>query len=504
MYAVDFGTSNTVVCRWNPVTQQAQTLSLDALSFQAPPNPSLIPSLVYVDSWQTQYCGQQVRDRGLDIPGDPRFFSGFKRGIGASVQGFLPQVEGKPLSFEQVGSWFLQRIFQALEETPSQVILTVPVNSFEVYRQWLGTQVAHWGCQQVQLLDEPTAAALGYQAQDARMVLVFDFGGGTLDLCLMEPGKPQGFSLWGFQKKDQRPRTARVLAKSGRTLGGTDVDQWLAQALAQQHQIPRNYRLQRVAEKIKIALSNHETHTEAYLDEETFTTYELTVSRSQLHRLLEERGFFKQLDSCLAEVLQPAQLSLKQIPKVVVVGGTSQMIAVRAWLEQNFTPGQLALGQPFEAVAHGALQLAQGTTVQDYLYHGYGVRYWDHRLARHQWQPLIPQGTPYPSAPLELILGASVSNQPSIELIMGELGEKGASTEVYFDGQRFVTRQGSGLAQPLNQNPTLARLDPPGAPGFDRIRATFRVDEQRTLRVSVQDLLTKQMLSQDQAVIELT
>lgn len=66
--AIDFGTSNTVITRWNPVTQQAETLNLPGLSTQQFLNPPLIPSLVYVEdaSLGKIIAGQGVRDRGLD------------------------------------------------------------------------------------------------------------------------------------------------------------------------------------------------------------------------------------------------------------------------------------------------------------------------------------------------------------------------------------------------------------------------------------------------------
>ena len=94
--AIDFGTSNTVVARWNPVNQQAETLSLGGLSIQQNLNPPLIPSLVYVENAidNKVLVGQQVRDRGLDLSGESRFFRSFKRGIGADIQGFLPELDG--------------------------------------------------------------------------------------------------------------------------------------------------------------------------------------------------------------------------------------------------------------------------------------------------------------------------------------------------------------------------------------------------------------------------
>jgi molecular chaperone DnaK (HSP70) len=83
--AIDFGTSNTVISRWNAATQQAETVTLPGLSLIAGMNPPLIPSLVYVEDGNEDrvLLGQMVRDRGLDLPSDHRFFRGFKRGIGA-------------------------------------------------------------------------------------------------------------------------------------------------------------------------------------------------------------------------------------------------------------------------------------------------------------------------------------------------------------------------------------------------------------------------------------
>ncbi|MGH2415528.1 MAG: Hsp70 family protein, partial [Microcystaceae cyanobacterium] len=66
-YAIDFGTSNTVITRWNAATAQAETIKLSGLSQQLGNNPPLIPSLVYVEdaSQDKVLVGQMVRDRGL-------------------------------------------------------------------------------------------------------------------------------------------------------------------------------------------------------------------------------------------------------------------------------------------------------------------------------------------------------------------------------------------------------------------------------------------------------
>ena len=188
--AIDFGTSNTVITRWNPVTQQAETLNLPGLSMQQYLNTPLIPSLVYVEnaSLGKIIAGQQVRDRGLDTKTDQRFFRNFKRGIGADIQGFLPEIDGENITFEQVGKWFLTQVIAELaplEGGISSLVLTAPVDSFEAYRYWLGKVCQSLPIEEVRILDEPTAAALGYGLTDQGALLVVDFGGGTLDLSLV-------------------------------------------------------------------------------------------------------------------------------------------------------------------------------------------------------------------------------------------------------------------------------------------------------------------------------
>jgi molecular chaperone DnaK (HSP70) len=125
-YAIDFGTSNTVITRWNQATQQPETVSLPGISVQLSQNPPLIPSLLHVEdaSQGKVIIGQAVRDRGLDLTNDPRFFRSFKRGIGADIQGFLPELDGKVVRFEQVGEWFLKQIIEQLE--PSKTVQLNP------------------------------------------------------------------------------------------------------------------------------------------------------------------------------------------------------------------------------------------------------------------------------------------------------------------------------------------------------------------------------------------
>jgi molecular chaperone DnaK (HSP70) len=528
--AIDFGTSNTVIARWNPVTQQPETLTIPGLSIQQSLNPPLIPSLVYIEE-ATQgkvLVGQEVRDRGFDLKNDTRFFRSFKRGIGADIQGFLPEIDGENITFEQVGQLFLTQVIEKLAPTQGgldSLILTVPVDSFEAYRHWLGKVCQALPVERVQMVDEPTAAALGYGLADQEILLVIDFGGGTLDLSLVrldqsvQTKKPIGFLLkWGNKSlgdnSRQKPKTARVLAKAGQNLGGTDIDAWLVDYFAKTQGLAVTPLTTRLAERVKIQLSTQNQASEVYFDDENFESYELSLSREVLEDILKEQGFFAQLDESMTSLLQQARrqgIEVADINAVLLVGGTVQLPAVQTWVKKYFQPEKIRCERPFEAIAQGALQLAQGMEIKDFLYHSYGVRYWDRRNQRHNWHSIIKTGQAYPMREsVELVLGASLENQPSIELIIGELGSQTASTEVYFDGDRLITRrmeEGGTSVKPLNDQAgarTIAQLTPPGFPGSDRIKILFQVDEQRFLRITVEDLLTNDTLLENQLVAQLS
>jgi molecular chaperone DnaK (HSP70) len=530
-YAIDFGTSNTVVARINE-NGAIETVKLADYSSLIADNPPLIPSFVYVqDAAKEQVLiGQEVCDRGLDNKsnkGEQRFFKAFKRAIGSNMSMFVPEVDGREIEYELVGEWFLKKIIESLPDVDS-LIFTVPVDSFESYRKWLGEVCEKLTVNQVRILDEPTAAALGYGINGGdETILVVDFGGGTLDLSLVklsyaqlltestQPKSPLGFLLkWGDRTIKSQPlpnnqssQTAKVLAKTGQNLGGIDIDNWIVDYFHSTLGLPKNSLIDRLAERIKIALSNAESSTEVYFNDQTFESYELTLTRSQLNQILEQHKFFINLDSALDRIRQQANrqnIDLDQIDAILLVGGTSQIPAVKEWALRHFPAEKVKANKPFEAIAHGAV--SQGWELKDFLYHSYGVRFWDKRYKKHNWHTIIKSGETYPLLkPVELTLGASVADQPSIELVIGELGE--TNVEVYFEDDRLVTRVldvKQVAAQILNENSkAIAKLEPLGQTGSDRIKVSFQVDEKRTLRITVLDLLTKQNLLADIPVVQL-
>lgn len=524
--AIDFGTSNTVVARWNTIEQKSEIIELKNISQLIGNNDYLIPSLIYVENGINDQViiGKKVEKKGLDINNNSRFFRCFKRGIGAENQGFLPQLDGQDITFEKVGELFLNALIRELGEIPDSLILTVPVDSFENYRTWLIKICESWQINQIRMIDESTAAALGYQTDIDNLILVIDFGGGTIDFSLVKLNleknqKPTGFILkWGQNllgnNSAQKTKIANVIAKIGKNLGGADLDNWLMDYFQKTQNIPKSSLTFRLIEKIKIALSNNLKTEEIYFNDLTLDTYQLSLDRVQFDRILEDNNFFSDLDNLMTNLLQQARrngVEIGDIDTVLLVGGTTQIPAFKTWITNYFDETKIKGDRPFSAIATGALQLEKGIEIKDFLYHSYGIRYWDKRQKCHNWHPIISSGQPYPMVkPIELYLGASVENQPSIELIMGELGVENSNTEVFFDGDRLITRTTTNREKNvkiLNKEKnayTIAKLNPLGNPGSDRIKVEFWIDEQRFLKIKVEDLLTNEILIDNQSVVKLS
>ena len=202
----------------------------------------------------------------------------------------------------------------------------------------------------------------------------------------------------------------------------------------------------------------------------------------------------------------------EDIHYVLLVGGTSLMPSVQRALARYYSDMAVRADKPFTAVAEGALQVAAGYGLEDYLIHSYGLRHFDPETSQHDYDEIIPMGSPYPTEhPVEVMLGAAHDNQESIEFVIGEIDTEAVSmVEVkYEDGQAVFVAQAADSEQQivtLNEAEALnilARLDPSGVPGEDRIRAEFSIDDRRRLCVTVVDIQTNTLLLENAVVATL-
>lgn len=199
---IDFGTSNTVVCVADPVTRSPRTIKFDSVSRRldvAGEFVSVVPSLVFV-SPNSFVFGEQVRSWRLGFVQSERCFRAFKRDLAAD---FVPPpqlLDGTSYTALLICELFLTEIWQQIEQQRQcdLVIFTVPVGAFERYQNWFRNLGEKLNIPNAQIVDESTAAALGYAVnRPGAVVLVIDFGGGTLDLSLLtySPALRHGDSL---------------------------------------------------------------------------------------------------------------------------------------------------------------------------------------------------------------------------------------------------------------------------------------------------------------------
>jgi molecular chaperone DnaK (HSP70) len=527
--AIDFGTTNSVIARWDAKADAAEVMSLDGLSVvKGEGIPPVVPSLLYVNDGKSAdvTCGYAVRQQGLETQHDNRLFRNFKRGIVSAASPEPRQIDGVDWGDRDAGKTFISQLINALpykSDEIEQLVVTAPVASFEGYLSWLNEVIDDIALEKIRIVDESTAAALGYAVtKPGAVVLVFDFGGGTLDLSLVqlpeERDKTGGFlkRLLGIKATQH---TAKVVAKAGRIIGGSDVDQWLLADVLQRVGLTTESlgdayaKLLTLCERAKIKLSTDESATISF--DAAGKSHEVIVTRPELETLLEENEFFVALRRVVDKVMHVARqrgIFKEDIHYVLMVGGTSLMPSVQRALGQYFTDMAVRADKPFTAVAEGALQVAAGYGVDDYLVHSYGLRYLDTDSGEHDYDEIIPMGSRYPTDhPVEVVLGAAHDSQTEMEFVIGEIDTDAVSMiEVkYENGQAvFVAQAGDNQQQivPLNEGEALkflAKLDPPVTPHEDRIRAEFSIDDRRRLRLTVTDLQSAKILLDDVAVVTL-
>ena len=538
--AIDFGSSNTVIARWNIATNQPETIIFENLNRPAPLN-GLVPSLMYVQNAKAEIVeiGQQVIDQGKDRP-QPRLFNQIKRRLVANVN-YVPTLDGVKITPEWLGNQFLRELSKELRSQQifaSEIILTAPVQSYEKYLRWLedsSTEIFAPNLPTVQMpririLDEPTAAALGYEAiAPSALVLVIDFGGGTLDLSLVRLPKSENIAKWGDQigvnRNEWTEHKAEVITKTGYTIGGEDIDQWLVQdylvsreEIADTNGVANLSILKFLMERIKITLSETEIASEIFFDLTTQTAIEITYTRQQLEKLLEAKGFYRVIQLAIDELINRSfnkGILKGDIKQILLVGGCTLIPSVCSFVENYFKMGKVYSHRPFEAIAHGALMLSQGLILQDYLFHSYAIRYWDRSAEQWKYQQLFRRGQVYPTRrPVELLLRATQPNQPEIALTIGELESRPiGAAEISFDGDRIVMQFGQKAKdtfKPLQEDANgegmpqaIAVLDPLGQPDCDRLKVLFSISDKRELLVTAIDLLTQRQLLTDYPVAKL-
>ena len=310
------------------------------------------PSVVAFGKDGERMVGQVAKRQAITNP--DRTISSIKRKMGSD---YKVNIDGKAYTPQEISAMILQKLKTDAEaylgEPVTEAVITVPAYFTDAQRQATKDAGKIAGLDVKRIINEPTAAALSYgvdKEQDQK-VMVYDLGGGTFDVSLIEMGD-------GVQE---------VLATAGNNhLGGDDFDQriidWLADDFKQKEGIDLRgdkmamQRLKEAAEKAKIELSGVTTSNISL----PFITADATGPK-HLEATL-SRAKFNELTSDLVEatmgpvrrVLSDAGLKSADINKVLMVGGSSRIPAVQEAVKKYLNKEPFKGVNPDECVAIGA------------------------------------------------------------------------------------------------------------------------------------------------------
>lgn len=405
--AVDFGTSNTIIAYWDDARGSGVPLHIaEYSSFMDNGGDdgrvAVIPSVIHFAAREDlRWIGNQVIDRNLLQ--SPQTFRAMKRHI-ANRSPVKIRCHGRAISHFEAGTAFLSDVLTVAREQLSlkneEVIFTVPVEAFEHFEDWIGGVAESCGIRRLRLIDEPSAAALGYGANSkpGDVLLIFDFGGGTLDVAVVLIEETAG-GLSG--------RRCRVLGKAGLDIGGLTIDQWIFQEVLRRNNLSdADENIRRISNlillecrAIKEKLSFHEHAGLSLVDPDSGRLLEAAFDRAGFEALLEENEALRKIDATIRRALNAARdrgYDEERIQSVLMVGGSSFIPAVRKTLQRIFGRERVRMERPIDAVACGAAAFAAGVDFFDHVQHEYAIRYIDNVSGRYKYRTLVKKGSDYP------------------------------------------------------------------------------------------------------------
>lgn len=383
---------------------------------------------------------------------------------------------GKDYSPSQISAFILQKMKETAEaylgETVTQAVITVPAYFNDAQRQATKDAGQIAGLEVLRIINEPTAAALAYglEKQDGKTIAVYDLGGGTFDISILEIGDGV------FEVKSTNGDTF---------LGGEDFDAKLVDYLADKFKAKENIdlrndrlalqRLKEAAEKAKIELSSAQT-TEvnlpfitARMEGGSSTPLHLveSISRADLERIVAEL-IKRTLEPC-RKALADAGVKADDISEVVLVGGMTRMPKVRETVKEFFGKEPHTGVNPDEVVAMGAAIQA-------------GV------LQGEVKDVLLLDVTPL-SLGIETLGGVFTRMIDRNTTIPTKKGQTFSTAE---DNQNAVTiRVFQGEREMAADNKLLGQFDlvgiPPAPRGVPQIEVTFDIDANGIVNVSAKD-----------------